>query len=92
MGTVSECEATLSLTEVLYKAGVNCRELRDWEEGSSGSESSCDEALLQKLVGLVAYYAGCTDEALRQRDYWRSVSSKLADRFMERDRAAMEQE
>jgi hypothetical protein len=93
MGTVSECENTLSLTDMLHEAGVSCRELRDWENCRDETDCTvCDVVLVTKLVSLIVRYAGCTDQALQQRDYWQNVSSKLADRFMERDRAAIEQE
>ena len=95
MGTVSECETTFSLADSLYKAGVSCPELRAWETcqvcALTGLEV-CDAELITKLVKLVVLYAGYTDEALQQSAYWQNVSSKLADRFMERDRVALEQE
>jgi hypothetical protein len=103
MGTISECEKTLSLTDMLHEAGVSCRKLRDWEACADGKKDLCitcsmdgpvvcDMELVKTLVSLVVLYAGYTDQALQQSDYWQNVSSKLADRFMERDRAAIEQE
>lgn len=85
---------THPLVEMLHKAGVPCRELTAWTSCERGGVDRCDVCgldgpelcdaqVVSALAKRLAKLAVAQDEVLRQRDHWKGITDRLADKFME---------
>ena len=85
-----------ALIDVLHEAGVSCWQLSVWDKCTGdggredhchecrlGSPEICDAQVIKALAAKLVAAARQADAALDQRDHWRGVASRLADKFME---------
>ena len=82
-----------SLVRQLQRAGVPCRELTSWVSCHEGRRTDCehchldgpmrcDRQVIDALVDRVVLATQQTDQALGQRDYWKGVADRMADKIM----------